>query len=194
VAREGGYYGVGVDELTRSAWLARSGDRAAAGAFIRATQAQVWRLCAHLVDAQTAEDLTQETYLRAFRALPAFRAEASARTWLLGIARRACMDELRARVRQRRRDSLLTNNVVAGGNMVPDVANQSWADAAPAQLSAERRAAFVLTQLLGYSYAKAAEICACPVGTIRSRVARAREDLVAWTSTPGVPITVRQRR
>jgi RNA polymerase sigma-70 factor (ECF subfamily) len=46
-------------------------------------------------------------------------------------------------------------------------------------LDPDRRAAFVLTQLLDLSYAEAADVCECPVGTIRSRVARAREDLVA---------------
>jgi len=45
-------------------------------------------------------------------------------------------------------------------------------------LDPQRRAAFVLTQLLGLSYAEAAEVCGCPVGTIRSRVARARADLI----------------
>lgn len=48
-----------------------------------------------------------------------------------------------------------------------------------ARLDIDRRTAFVLTQLLGYDHAAAAEICGCPVGTIRSRVARAREQLVA---------------
>jgi len=48
-----------------------------------------------------------------------------------------------------------------------------------AGLEPERRAAFVLTQMIGCSYAEAAAICGCPVGTIRSRVARAREDLAA---------------
>ena len=43
----------------------------------------------------------------------------------------------------------------------------------------DRRVAFVLTQVVGLSYAEAAEVCDCPVGTIRSRVARARADLVA---------------
>jgi RNA polymerase sigma-70 factor (ECF subfamily) len=47
-----------------------------------------------------------------------------------------------------------------------------------AGLRPERREAFVITQIAGLSYADAAEICGCPVGTIRSRVARAREDLV----------------
>ncbi|WP_255622142.1 sigma factor-like helix-turn-helix DNA-binding protein [Pseudonocardia sp. DSM 110487] len=46
-------------------------------------------------------------------------------------------------------------------------------------LDPERRTAFVLTQVLDLSYAEAAEVCGCPVGTIRSRVSRAREDLVA---------------
>jgi RNA polymerase sigma-70 factor, ECF subfamily len=48
-----------------------------------------------------------------------------------------------------------------------------------AALDPQRREAFVLTQLVGLSYAEAAEVCGCPVGTIRSRVARARADLVA---------------
>jgi len=46
-------------------------------------------------------------------------------------------------------------------------------------LDSERREAFVLTQLVGLSYAEAADVCGCPVGTIRSRVARARNDLVS---------------
>jgi RNA polymerase sigma-70 factor, ECF subfamily len=48
-----------------------------------------------------------------------------------------------------------------------------------AALDPERRTAFVLTQVLDLSYAEAAQVCDCPVGTIRSRVARAREDLIA---------------
>jgi RNA polymerase sigma-70 factor (ECF subfamily) len=50
-----------------------------------------------------------------------------------------------------------------------------------AALDPDRRAAFVLTQLLGCSYAEAAAICGCLEGTIRSRVARARTDLIAMT-------------
>jgi RNA polymerase sigma-70 factor (ECF subfamily) len=47
-----------------------------------------------------------------------------------------------------------------------------------AGLDDERREALVLTQLLGYTYAEVAEICGCPIGTVRSRVARARDDLL----------------
>jgi RNA polymerase sigma-70 factor, ECF subfamily len=167
-----------MDELTRTARAAADGDRAAAAAFIRATHAQVRRLCARLVDGQAAEDLTQETYLRAFRSLPRFRGDSSAGTWLLSIAHRACMDELRARVRRRRRDALL----LVGRRdepTSPDTAEQIAVDDLLAHLEPERRAAFVLTQLLGLSYEQTAKVCGCPVGTVRSRVARARSDLIA---------------
>ena len=49
-------------------------------------------------------------------------------------------------------------------------------------LEPDRRTAFVLTQVLGLSYAEAAEVCGCPVGTIRSRVARARDDFIGAIS------------
>ena len=51
-------------------------------------------------------------------------------------------------------------------------------------LDPDRRAAFVLTQLLGFDYATAAEVCGCPVGTIRSRVARARAARAAMGPPP----------
>jgi RNA polymerase sigma-70 factor (ECF subfamily) len=173
-----------VDEATRAAQAAGGGDPAAIAAFIRATQAEVWRLCAHLVDDQTADDLTQATYLRALRALPGFRGEASARTWLLSIARRACMDELRTRTRRRAADRL------AGGREEPtvaDIAGHVELSAMLDDLDADRRAAFVLTQLLGHSYQQAAAICGCPIGTIRSRVARARSALIAALIDAGQP-------
>jgi RNA polymerase sigma-70 factor, ECF subfamily len=54
-------------------------------------------------------------------------------------------------------------------------------------LDHDRKQAFVLTQVLGLSYAEAAEVCGCPVGTIRSRVARARLDLVARFGEAATP-------
>jgi RNA polymerase sigma-70 factor (ECF subfamily) len=75
------------DDATAAALAAQDGDPAAAARFVRATQADVWRLCANLGDRAEADDLTQETFFRAFRALPRFAGRSSARTWLL--ARRA---------------------------------------------------------------------------------------------------------
>ncbi|WP_431942245.1 sigma-70 family RNA polymerase sigma factor [Micromonospora marina] len=166
-----------LDAATGWALAARDGDRDAQAAFVRATQAEVWRFAAALVDPDTADDLTQETYLRAFRALPGFEGRSSVRTWLLGIARRACADHLRTVVRRRRLDARLAAQA-ATDLPYPDPAGQLGATDLVRRLPAERRSAFVLTQLLGLSYAEAADVEGVPVGTIRSRVARARDELV----------------
>jgi RNA polymerase sigma-70 factor (ECF subfamily) len=167
-----------VDAPTRWALQARNGDPAAAEAFVRATQAEVWRFVAALVDVRSADDLTQETYLRAFRALPQFAGRSSARTWLLGIARRACADQIRALVQRRRLDARLA---AEAPTLVPDPAGLLAAGELLRRLPEDRRSAFVLTQVLGLSYAEAAQAEQVPVGTIRSRVARARMQLVEAT-------------
>jgi RNA polymerase sigma-70 factor (ECF subfamily) len=153
---------------------ARDGDRLALSAFVRGTQAEVWRLCRRLGDADSADDLTQEVYVRAVKALPRFRGDSSARTWLLTIARNVCADAVRSNRRRRRRDEDLP---VA--RVVPDHAGADALERLVAGLDHDRRTAFVLTQVLGLGYAEAAVVCGVPVGTIRSRVARARDDLVA---------------
>jgi RNA polymerase sigma-70 factor (ECF subfamily) len=167
-----------VDEVTAAALAARTGDVGAAARFVRATHADVWRLCAHLSDRSDADDLTQETYLRAFRALPGFAARSSALTWLLAIARRVCADHLRDRRRRGRVDPV-AGRARTDPPAAPDVAEAVVLRGLLATLRPDRREAFVLTQVVGLSYAEAAEVCGCPVGTIRSRVARARDHLVA---------------
>jgi RNA polymerase sigma-70 factor, ECF subfamily len=171
------------DEVTLLALRAARGDQPAMAAFIRATQADVWRLCAYLADRDSADDLTQDTYLRAMRSLPSYRAQAPVRGWLLTIARRVVADHITGRQRHR---ALFTEQPLPGEHTTgpgqhpaaPDHTGEHAIRALLAHLDPERRAAFVLTQLLGYSYAETAQICGAPVGTIRSRVARARDDLL----------------
>jgi len=167
----------GLDETTALALAAAAGDAAAQAAFVRATQADVWRFTAALVDPGVADDLTQETYLRAFRSLSTFAGRSTVRTWLLGIARRTCADHLRAVVRRRRLDARLAAQAWTD-LPAPDPAHRLSTSDLLSRLSEERRTAFVLTQVMGLSYAEAAEVEDVPVGTIRSRVARARDELV----------------
>ncbi|MGH3442557.1 MAG: sigma-70 family RNA polymerase sigma factor [Nitriliruptorales bacterium] len=162
-----------MDELTGLLLAARDGDRPALTRWVRRSHQEVWRLCAHLVHPDDADDLTQDVYLRAHQSLPRFRGDASARTWLLAIARRTCADAIRRRERRRR---LLGR--VRPPDPEPDHAGAVELDVVLAQLDPHRREAFVLTQRLGLSYAEAAAVCDVPVGTIRSRVARARQDLI----------------
>ena len=172
-----------MDELTSLARAAGRGDRGAMARLVRETQGDVWRLCAYLVDPAAADDLAQDTYLRAIPALRKFRGDAPVRAWLLAIARRACAAEIAARSRDRRLAARLAAVPDAALGQPPaEPGAQAAADDLLAALEPGRRAAFVLTQMLGCSYAEAAAICGCPVGTIRSRVARAREDLDAMTA------------
>lgn len=175
-----------MDELTRLALAARDGDADALDAFVRGTQADVWRFCARLTDNQRADDLVQETFLRAWRSLPSFRADSMARTWLLAVATHVVADHVR---RNARRGRLMA---VAGMQSFtvadPDVAQRfgNGADRSDElgtldllnRLDLDQRTAFVLTQVIGCSYAETAEIIGVPVGTVRSRVARARGHLV----------------
>lgn len=140
-------------------------------------------MCRHLADRELADDLAQETYLRAFRGLSGFAGRASARTWLLSIARRVVIDHHRAAA-ARPRTTAPGDDVLHAIVTTTDVADGVALRALVRDLDPDRREAFVLTQVLGLSYAEAAEVCECPIGTIRSRVARARDDLVRATTLP----------
>lgn len=167
------------DDLTRLLLAARDGDRLALAGAIRASQAEVWRLALHLVGADEADDATQDTYVRAWRSLPRFRGDSSGRTWLLAIARRACVDAVRRKVRERRLTGRLRAEAAGrAGTAGIDPTLVHGLDELVEVLDSERREAFVLTQVVGCSYSEAAAVCGVPVGTIRSRVARARADLV----------------
>lgn len=165
------------DPLRLVAAAAVEGDNAAVGELVRRTQAAVWQVCAALGSAGEVEDLVQETYLRALRALPRFRGDAPVRLWLLSIARRTCADHVRRRQRQRRLLERLTGDAAAGSDVGVDPASPAAASQLVDRLDPHRREAFVLTQLVGLSYEEAAHVAGCPIGTIRSRVARARADL-----------------
>ena len=163
------------EQVTAWALAAGRGDQQALAAFVRATQHHTWRFLRHLLGSPDTDDLVQETYLRALRSLPRFAGRSSARTWLFGIARRVAADHLRsAAARPRTRHLEDWEPPAAGGRFEDEVVLGRLL----LGLSPERREAFVATQVLGMSYAEAAQVCGCPIGTIRSRVARAREDLV----------------
>ncbi|MCG7229718.1 MULTISPECIES: RNA polymerase sigma factor [Corynebacterium] len=167
--------------VTDLALKAGRGDRAALTEFIKSTQDDVWRLLAHLGGADIADDLTQETYLRVISALPRFAARSSARTWLLSLARRVWVDNIRHDMARPRKSATEYEDAAA---LAPAPENAStwseWIDARSLidALPEDRREALILTQVLGYTYEEAAKIAGVRVGTIRSRVARARKDLI----------------
>ncbi|MFJ6551130.1 sigma-70 family RNA polymerase sigma factor [Streptomyces luteogriseus] len=171
------------ESITAWALAARGGDSAAVDRFVRALHRDVIRYVAHLcADPQAVDDLTQDTFLRALGSLHRFEGRSSARTWLLAIARRAVADSIRysaARPRPADLPDWEPAAELAQPRGLPGFDDGVALLELLAGLPDERREAFVLTQLLGLPYAEAAELSNCPVGTVRSRVARARATLLA---------------
>lgn len=165
--------------LTRLALAARSGDERAAAAFIRGTAPQLRRVLRSLCDDGHEDDLTQETYLRAFGSLHRYAARSPARLWLLSIARRVAADHVRTARRSPRTTGIDTLTRPDALHHHPGHGGTVDLQQLVAGLDRERREAFVLTRVIGLSYAEAAAVCGCPLGTIRSRVFRARTDLAA---------------
>ncbi|AEG80765.1 RNA polymerase subunit sigma [Corynebacterium ulcerans] len=175
------------DRVTQLALAAGRGDKTALTEFIRETQNDVWRLLAHLGGSEIADDLTQETYLRVMSALPRFAARSSARTWLLSLARRVWVDNIRHDMARPRKSSAEVEDLDPA--VLSTNGENTWSDWIDVRLlidalPAERREALILTQVLGYSYEEAAKIANVRIGTIRSRVARARADVVAAAGRP----------
>jgi RNA polymerase sigma-70 factor (ECF subfamily) len=162
------------DQLRHFLAAAAEGDNRALGELVRQTQPMVWRVCTALGTNGEEADLVQETYLRAMRSLVTYRGDAPVLAWLLAVARNVCADDVRRRQRRRRLMNRLTNEAreqhAPAHQMVGDVVDQ---------LDDDRREAFVLTQYVGLSYEEAATVLGCPIGTVRSRVSRARGDLAA---------------
>jgi RNA polymerase sigma-70 factor (ECF subfamily) len=163
---------VTADPLRKYLDAAAEGDDVAVEHLVRRTQPVVWRVCAALGSPGEVEDLVQETYLRAIRSLHAYRGDAPVQVWLLSIARRVCADDVRRRQRRRRLQDRLTAHCLPETQLPAQVVDDLLDGLAP-----DRREAFVLTQFAGLSYEEVAHVCGCPIGTIRSRVARARADL-----------------
>ncbi|MFJ4777896.1 sigma-70 family RNA polymerase sigma factor [Streptomyces sp. NPDC088762] len=185
-------------EVTQLALEARDGDPVKADRFVRALHRDVWRYVAYLsADTQAADDLTQDVFLRALAALPRFEGRSSARTWLLSIARRTVVDSIRrasARPRLSDQQDWQTAAEQAQPYGLPGFEDGIALAELMAAIPTERREAFVLTQLLGLGYAEAATAIGCPVGTVRSRVARARLNLIALLTDTDPTTTTPERQ
>lgn len=166
---------IGPDVLRR----ARRGDHEAfmeaIGHYDRSLRALAYRLVG---DRDAMDDALQETYIRAFRGLPGFRANARFGTWLYRIAYNACIDELR---RRHTHVHVPLEGLAAGEAREEDpaaaVADRRDLSAALARLSLADRAAVLLVDAYGLEYSEAAEVLGVPVGTIGSRLSRARAQL-----------------
>jgi RNA polymerase sigma-70 factor (ECF subfamily) len=159
------------DPDPRTLARAREGDLGAFEELVRTYQADVYRFALHLThDRATAEDVTQEALIRAYRFLHTFRGDCRFSSWLLRITRNCSMDAIRARTQRAEREqrgplpSLMTDAI----------ARSELAEALAA-ISEEHREPFLLIEVFGLSYQEAADVLQLKVGTVKSRMHRARQ-------------------
>ena len=141
---------------------------------VRAHQGDVYRLALHLVrDPETAEDVTQEAFVHAFRSLPRFRGTAKFSTWLYRIARNCAVDAIRKRDRRKRLERGL-----AEPEPVADASLRAALGHAIDALPRDLREAFVVIEVFGLSYREAAAVLGVLPGTLKSRMHRTRRLLM----------------
>ncbi len=171
---------------------AQSGDAEAFGELAERYHSNVYGIVYRMCGSDEAEDLTQEIFLRALRALRKFQfqGDASFRTWLYRIAVNACINELRRRKRRSEvegpsLDQDIQTDDGSVSRSVPDetrsphvLAERSEVQRAVHEivgmLSPKHRAALTLVDLQQLDYEEAATTLECPLGTLKSRLARAR--------------------
>lgn len=155
---------------------AARGDLDAFTALVRDLQEPVLRYLTTMTSNPTeAEDLAQETFLRAFDRLGSFRFRARFSTWVFQIAHNLAVDALRRRDRLRLLPARIGPTTDAPG---PEL--RSELQAALATLSPKLRSALLLVEVMGLGCRDAGRVLGIPEGTVKSRLYHARRDLVAW--------------
>ncbi len=159
-------------------------------------QRRIERLVGRMVrDVDLVPDIAQETFIRAYRALPQFRGDSAFYTWLYRIA----VNTAKKALMELKRDPLVTESARAGrddDDEGPRIENEPSDSATPEAvlaskqiaaavnfaveaLSEDLRQAITLREIDGLSYEEIAELMNCPIGTVRSRIFRAREAIAA---------------
>lgn len=167
----------------------QAGDKQAFGLLVAKYQRKLTRLVLRLVrDAAEAEDVVQEAFIKAYRALPAFRGESAfytwlyrigvntAKNWLIAQGRRApTSTEVDSEEAETYEDGDLLRDVDTPERLLMSKQIAETVNAAMTMLPEELRTAITLREIDGLSYEEIAEVMDCPIGTVRSRIFRARE-------------------
>ncbi|MBK6675839.1 MAG: RNA polymerase sigma factor RpoE [Rhodocyclaceae bacterium] len=169
----------------------QAGDKQAYGLLVAKYQRKLLRLISRLVrDSAEAEDVAQEAFIKAYRALPSFRGESAFYTWLYRIGVNTAKNWLVANGRRAPTTTEFDNEdaeAFGESDLLRDVDTPerllmtkqigNTVNAAMAALPEELRTAITLREIDGLSYEDIAQAMDCPIGTVRSRIFRARESI-----------------
>jgi RNA polymerase sigma-70 factor (ECF subfamily) len=175
---------------------AREGDAEAFGLLVRRHQRRVYRLAVHLLKSGAeAEDVTQDTFVRAYGALDRFDGRSEPFTWIYRICVNLSLNALRSRKTRRasspddpRIEALLVDHRPAAGSPARSSADKQLGRALVEgidELSDTLRTTLVLVCIDGLSHAEAGEVLGCPEGTVAWRVHEARKKLRGMLSERG---------
>jgi RNA polymerase sigma-70 factor (ECF subfamily) len=160
------------------------GDQHAFGQLVRAHQNRIFGFVSHYIgDHQEAEDVVQETFIQAFRNLATFRQASSFHTWIYRIAHNLSARRRQQRARRPRtqlpsHDSIgMLDRSETGEQRLSRQERAVQVQAALAEMNEEYRTILILREMQDCDYDTIAEILAIPVGTVRSRLHRARLEL-----------------
>jgi RNA polymerase sigma-70 factor (ECF subfamily) len=162
---------------------AKSGDASAATEIVERYQRRIYTLCLRILsDADAAEELTQETLVKALTGLERFDGRAGLGTWLHRIATNACYSRIRSdRVRARGRvpwpestEPEARSGVKRADEGIDAGRRQRLVSLALDQIQPEHRVVLVLRDVQGLEYEQVAEVLGAPIGTVKSRLFRAR--------------------
>lgn len=163
---------------------AARGDLSAFETLVQTHERRIYNLCLRTMNQpEDAWDMTQETLVKAWSNLSKFQGKSAFGTWLYRIAVNTCMDELRKRKKHRTlsMDHLLEGGFESAdpkGDFVDASITRDQLEQALGQLTPEHRAILSLRDIQGFSYEEIANILDCPLGTVRSRINRARGAMV----------------
>ena len=166
----------------------KAGDKKAFDLLVKKYQHKIIALIGRYVyDFHEAQDVAQETFIKAYRALPKFRGDSAFYTWLYRIAINTAKNHLVSRGRRPTDVDVDDAQFFEGDNQLKDIAtpeNELYKDELDLvikrtlnKLPEDLRMALTLREFEGMSYDEIARVMDCPVGTVRSRIFRARESI-----------------
>lgn len=164
---------------------ALAGDLSAFEELVSSNEKRIYNLCFYMMkNQQDAQDMAQDALIKAWKNLKKFHLKSTFSTWLYRIAVNTCLDELR----KRKNKTLSVENLSEKGHTIQDEKSKNFDEVSALRqdiqtamncLASNEKLIIVLKDVQGYSYEEISLIINCPLGTVRSRLSRARKKLAA---------------